>query len=137
VASPTAERGDGVLVLDRAPEASGALELPALGGQAREKADAEHAAAPDLHLIGERLRLAGARVTLVDAAGIQGELGKLSQHSALPPGNGDLARQRHVLRDELVRTILVVGVAGERAERSDRLRLSHAWPRLGARPSTR
>jgi len=112
VAPPAAERRTGVLALDRTPETAGALALPALGGQPREEADAEHAAASATHPIGERERLPGARLTLVEAAGIQRELGQLGQHSALPPGNGDLAGERHALRDELVSAILSASVAG-------------------------
>src|SRR5437867_3387587 len=118
MAPPTAERGTNILVLDRAPEAAGALVLPALGGHTREEAHAEHTAAPVTHLIGQRERFPGACLTLVDAAGIQRELGQLRQHAALPPGNGDFAGERRALRDELERAVFLAGVAGEGAERS-------------------
>src|SRR5207244_3424730 len=122
VSAPAAERGDGVLVFDRAPKRAGVLELPALGGHGSEKSDAEHAPGAVAYLLGEGERLPGAALRVVDAAGLQGEPRELGEHSALPPRDADFATHCCALLDQFRCALLLAGVPCDRAERADRLR---------------
>src|SRR5262247_843767 len=121
MASPAAERGTDILILDCPPQTAGTFALAAFRGHACKQADAERAAAPVPHLIGEGEGFAGAYLTLVDTAGSQRDMGKLQQHSTLPPRNANFAGEHRALRDQLVRPPLVPRVAGKGAERTDRL----------------
>src|SRR5438128_94064 len=64
VAPPTAERGNGVLVLDRRPEAAGALELTTRGRDGCKQADPEHAPGAVAQLLRQRERFTRARLRL-------------------------------------------------------------------------
>src|SRR5207253_5265843 len=69
VALPSAERRERALVLDRSPQASRALELPALRRDARDQGDAEHAAGPVVQALGDCKGFTGMSLGFVDAAG--------------------------------------------------------------------
>jgi cellulose synthase/poly-beta-1,6-N-acetylglucosamine synthase-like glycosyltransferase len=71
VAPPAAERFTHVLVLDRSPQAAGALTLPALRRHECEEAHAEDAAAAVALPLGDREGLAGAHLRLVDGGALR------------------------------------------------------------------
>ena len=126
MASPTAERRASVLVGDGRPQFLSALALSAHRGQRRAEPDAEHASGAITDLLGEHEALACLHLCFVGAAGLQGEGRQLGEQPALPPANTRLARHREADRDELVRARLVPGVALDRTERADGLRLAPA-----------
>jgi len=121
VTPPSAERRTGVFVLDRSPEASGALALSAFGGHTGEEAYAEHAARAVVQLRCETERLAGQCIGRVDASGVQREGRQLRERPAGPPVLSGSTRERGTPGGQLVSAFLVTRITGDRTERSRRL----------------
>ena len=67
MATPAAERRYRVLILDRAPEMTGTLELPALDCDAGEDTDTEYLSGPIFQLLCELEGITGAHLRLIDA----------------------------------------------------------------------
>ena len=128
MATPAAERRYRVLILDRAPEQAGTLELPALGGDAREEADTEYrparASSSSASSRESRARISASSTRPALSARRRAPPASRSptRRDRLPHGTptSRASAALWAIRSNALR--VVAGIARDRAERADRLR---------------